>query len=974
MDVIREKEERLVSLLENIPGIVYRCKFDRDWTMKFLSKNCEEITGYKPEDFIDNQELSWSDIIHSDFRGEVWDEIKRSVEDDEQFQITYKIITKENEERWVWEQGCGIRRDDGEIERVEGVITDITEKVNSRMKLEERETKIKALYKASAKLGRCQTKQDVYKQALKSARDILGFYTSVIFIYDGEALEVKCTVGHSSFTVGQRVSTEIGLKGRCFKNKESFLVKDVTKRQDTGMTQKELKSGVLVPVGDFGIFSTVSREVNHYDEFDLEMAKILASHIKEAVERIENKEEKSLILDTAKECITYLDKDLNIIWTNEEVKRYCAISKEDLKGKKCYNIIRDRDEVCVDCPVKRAIDKGCQQEGIQEVDGKYWLIRATPRIDEKGDVTGIVEVTLDITDRKLAENRLKDSLNKIEGVLEATTKIEKQTQMETIYNTAVQVAEDILNINMGGIFVEEDDKLVLKAASSDIRENLEDFDQDLMKRDKDDGVLGKVWETKKPDITLNFGKSEHIEPRIEGYRSGITVPIGDIGVFQAMSKMEDYFSEEDLNILKLLFLHVREAHERVELLEKLKRNERRYRKLFDKAPIPIWEEDFSEVKAYLEKIKKDKDIDDMEAYLEDKHSVVEECVELLRVKDVNERSIELFEAENKKELIDNFGEIFKERSLEGLRQELVAISEGVDTFETSDMVNYTLSGEKRNFYCKGTTSGETEEKFSHVILSLVDITELKRTQKKLKESEKKYRTIFESTGTAMLIIEEDKTISLVNEEFEKIVGYSKDEIEGKMDWSKFIYEEDKKKMKKYHKLRREGGEAPNRYSFRAINRFGDIRYCLVEISLIPETKKCIVSLTDVTDFRKTFGALRESQESFRVLFENYEDPIILIDRDHKIREANDRLYEILEMPEGQLTDDSYNKFLSEGYENKVKDTLEKLFTGKIEETEIDIDCLTGDGEELSGKADLHIVKDYEDNPLYVILILKLDGI
>jgi len=75
----------------------------------------------------------------------------------------------------------------------------------------------------------------------------------------------------------------------------------------------------------------------------------------------------------------------------------------------------------------------------------------------------------------------------------------------------------------------------------------------------------------------------------------------------------------------------------------------------------------------------------------------------------------------------------------------------------------------------------------------------------LRESEEKYRTVFENTGTAMIIIEEDKTIFMTNTQLEKISGYSKEEMENKMKWTDFIFPEDLKRMEKYHSERRKAG-------------------------------------------------------------------------------------------------------------------------------------------------------------------------
>src|SRR5208337_2898810 len=89
-----------------------------------------------------------------------------------------------------------------------------------------------------------------------------------------------------------------------------------------------------------------------------------------------------------------------------------------------------------------------------------------------------------------------------------------------------------------------------------------------------------------------------------------------------------------------------------------------------------------------------------------------------------------------------------------------------------------------------------------VTFTALDITEQKRAAAVLRESENLYRTVFENTGTAMAIVEENTTISHINEETEKILGYTREEIEGRMKWPDLVPEEEREKMLEYHRLRR----------------------------------------------------------------------------------------------------------------------------------------------------------------------------
>jgi len=138
-----------------------------------------------------------------------------------------------------------------------------------------------------------------------------------------------------------------------------------------------------------------------------------------------------------------------------------------------------------------------------------------------------------------------------------------------------------------------------------------------------------------------------------------------------------------------------------------------------------------------------------------------------------------------------------------------------------------------------------------------DITERKRAQQALRESGERYRTIFETTGTATVIIEEDMTISLANAEFESLSGYSKEELEGNKSWTEFVVADDLERMKEYHQLRRiDPRAAPQCYEFRFIDRHGNVKNVFLSIDMIPGTKKSVASLLDITE-RKRAGEVLE---------------------------------------------------------------------------------------------------------------------
>jgi PAS domain S-box-containing protein len=126
-----ESQRRLSTLMANLPGMVYRCCNDRDWTMEFVSEGCLELTGYSPSDLIANNKLSYAEVIHPEDRERVWQTVQVALHDETPFEMVYRIVTADGQGKWVWEQGRGTFSPSGKVSGIEGFITDITERTET---------------------------------------------------------------------------------------------------------------------------------------------------------------------------------------------------------------------------------------------------------------------------------------------------------------------------------------------------------------------------------------------------------------------------------------------------------------------------------------------------------------------------------------------------------------------------------------------------------------------------------------------------------------------------------------------------------------------------------------------------------------------------------------------------------------------------------------------------------------------------
>lgn len=127
LKALHESERSKSVLLSHLPGLAYRCLYDRQWTMKFLSDGCLALTGYPPESMIENRDLSYNDLICEEYREPIWREWGKALARRTPFQHEYEIKTVYGKKKWVWEMGQGIYAENGEVEALEGIVIDIDE-------------------------------------------------------------------------------------------------------------------------------------------------------------------------------------------------------------------------------------------------------------------------------------------------------------------------------------------------------------------------------------------------------------------------------------------------------------------------------------------------------------------------------------------------------------------------------------------------------------------------------------------------------------------------------------------------------------------------------------------------------------------------------------------------------------------------------------------------------------------------------
>lgn len=175
---------------------------------------------------------------------------------------------------------------------------------------------------------------------------------------------------------------------------------------------------------------------------------------------------------------------------------------------------------------------------------------------------------------------------------------------------------------------------------------------------------------------------------------------------------------------------VYDISERKEAENQLHLSQQRYSNLFENAPISLWEEDFSEVIEYLDQQIKHYKLD-LESLFDQHPEFLFQCAALVKITDVNNQTLSLFEAKNKEELLGNLNKLFTENSILSFEQSLLALYKGEKQF-SSEAENLTLKGKKLDVLLRWSFLAKDDKPSQKVIVSIVDLTELKKAEEELK--------------------------------------------------------------------------------------------------------------------------------------------------------------------------------------------------------------------------------------------------
>ncbi len=305
--------------------------------------------------------------------------------------------------------------------------------------------------------------------------------------------------------------------------------------------------------------------------------------IEDELQKSEN--EKLVILESLLEHIIYQTTDNTIIWANKAAADSVNKSPQDLIGQKCYKIWNTREEPCDGCPVQQSLKS--QKPETREMhtpDGKIWRVAGYPVWDKDKNIIGVVESTLDITEKKLAEQKVEERSEVLSVLNKIITLGNESTNLQEFLEKSYDQVLDIVGFDRGGVYLYNPEthhnNLVLhKNVHPDFITAVEDVDIS-------EGIFSKVFDKNNLFYIEDF--SQFMERSKElGVYSAAIVPLRSkdeyVGSLNVGSPSYQGLSQNEIDLLLSIGKQMGIIIQKFESEKLLKESEEKYRKAYSQA-------------------------------------------------------------------------------------------------------------------------------------------------------------------------------------------------------------------------------------------------------------------------------------------------------------------------------------------------------------------------------------------------------
>lgn len=464
---LRDRDQKMSNLMSKIPGMAYRCRSDQSWTMEFLSQGCLALTGFAPDDFIDNKRLAFSDIILPEFRNPLRSEWGKNILSNQSFNDEYQIRTKDGTIKWVWEQGSQVVNHDGKVIGLEGIILDITERKRA-------EQIHQFQYRVATNLVTTRNVEEFLDVVETELKKIFHFDGFVVGFLDQEQeqfntiYEAGQEIGYDKWPVKKSLSGIVirQKKGLLFTDEYIQALIDKGEIELFGFLSRCWMGVPLVYEGDVKGVILVQNYYNRnaYDNTSLQVLEILASQLSIFIEQkraLVKTAQLSKGIEQSPVTIVITDKQGIISYVNSRFTEITGYSFDEAIGKNPSFLKSNHHDRAFYENLWKTILSGNNWEGelhnIKKNGEHYWeKTIISPLVDERGEIVQFIAFKEDITEKRkmmaelvAAKNKAEES-DRLKSAFLANLSHEIRTPMNAILGfTELLLDPDITVDNLG---------------------------------------------------------------------------------------------------------------------------------------------------------------------------------------------------------------------------------------------------------------------------------------------------------------------------------------------------------------------------------------------------------------------------------------------------------------------------------------------------------------------------------------------
>jgi PAS domain S-box-containing protein len=487
---LSESRRQFATLLSNLPGMVYRCRNDRNWTMEFVSDGCHQLTGYHPDELINNKVIAFNELIIPEDRERIWLEVQEKLNLKVPYTIEYQIKTADGRLKYVWEKANGIFNESGELLHLEGFISDITESRNANILQE-------VVFNISTASFTAQSLDELFLAIHQNLGKIIDTENFYVAMFDRENDTISLPYQVDSKDKFAKFPAGKTLTGYVIKTGKPLLVKkpEIEELAENGYIQiigtpSQVWLGVPLIVDDTvtGVLAVQNyTDPDRYTIKDLELLTFVADQIATSIARRSaedslQKEKAYLdqLFEGSPEAIVMIDNSGIIMKVNSDFARLFGFQKSEIIGQNIDFMIAPPHNRAEAMRITREIayGKDYEVETVRKHKDGHLIdvsLLVTP-IMVQNNIFGAYGIYRDITSRKQAEKSLiaakekAEEADKLKSAFLSNMSHEIRTPMNAILGFSSLLSDPGLSDNEKGEFIQ-----IIKDRGTDLMKIIDDI-------------------------------------------------------------------------------------------------------------------------------------------------------------------------------------------------------------------------------------------------------------------------------------------------------------------------------------------------------------------------------------------------------------------------------------------------------------------------------------------------------------------